>query len=340
MDFPDHVPAAVRMHIATLIEGDSCEPMGWAQVLANAEETLSRIERTIETYVRRGEDDYLTSLRKQKAEAQTHRDILAGDVGCLRRLGSDSRMRDAFALLTREFTDDRQWQNFIYAAWAARVDFAKYRDRLKRAAELKGEIADAAETLAKLIRQFSATGINGPDEFYSIPELLRQTDNHDMQDHNLFMWRSMRRHVLGDLPMCDVTEAIPVEKSGEPIPRIKIVFVPVEGEAEIDPKKAARDMLHYAWRTAPDFSALLVTLANAARSFKPSESGMIGAAIASRKGTATTAYLRAFGNRLTDVHRIAMTTPIMQAMALVANVVLNLPDVDVTYDTVRKVLKR
>ena len=29
----------------------------------------------------------------------------------------------------------------------------------------------------------------------------------------------------------------------------------------------------------------------------------------------------------------------MQAMAIVANVVINLPDVDVTYDDVRKVLK-
>jgi hypothetical protein len=40
-------------------------------------------------------------------------------VDCLRRLAHDVRMRDAFALLTREFTDDQQWRNFIYAAWVA-----------------------------------------------------------------------------------------------------------------------------------------------------------------------------------------------------------------------------
>ena len=45
---------------------------------------------------------------------------------------------------------------------------------------------------------------------------------------------------------------------------------------------------------------------------------------------------QAFGNLLTDVHDFALTTPIMQAMAIVANVVINLPDVDVNYDDVRK----
>jgi hypothetical protein len=49
---------------------------------------------------------------------------------------------------------------------------------LKRAAELADEIAKTAKTLAELIRQFSETGIEGPSEFYSVPELLRQTDNH------------------------------------------------------------------------------------------------------------------------------------------------------------------
>lgn len=343
MDFPAYVPAAVRAHITTLIEGDSSEPQGWAVSLANAEETLSRIERTIETYVRRGEEDYLPSLRKQKAQAQAqaHRDRLAGDVGCLRRLGSDSRMRDAFALLTREFIDDQQWRSFTYAAWAARVDFAKYRDRLKRATELKLEIGEAADTLAKLIRQFSETGVYGPGEFYSIPELLRQTDNYEMQGHNLHMWRSMRQHVLGDLPRQDVPETRPLDESGEP-PAVKLerVLLAPDEKAEISPKEEAWNMLCYAWGTAPEFSALLDTVSKAGRAYKPSESGMIDAAIVSRQKSPKTEYLRAFGNLLTDVHNFSLTTPIMKAMAIVANVVINLPDVDVTYDDVRKALAK
>ena len=155
MNFPAYVPAAVRVHIATLLEGDSCEPHGWAASLANAVESLSRIDLAIETYIRRGEDDYLPGLRIQRAEAVAYRDRLAGHVDCLQRLANDARMCEAYARLTNEFSDDKQWRNFIYAAWSARMDFTKYRDRLKRATELKGEIADAAELLAKLIRQFA-----------------------------------------------------------------------------------------------------------------------------------------------------------------------------------------
>ncbi|OJZ19774.1 MAG: hypothetical protein BGP21_03375 [Thiobacillus sp. 65-29] len=340
MDFPAYVPAAVRAHITTLIEGDSWEPMGWQKSLDSAERQLAEIDGQIESCIRWGKDDYLPGLRRERLEAAEHRDTLAGDVDCLRRLAHDARMRDAFALLTREFTDDRQWRNFIYAAWAARIDFAKFRDRLKRATELKGEIAEAAETLAELIRQFAETGVNGPSEFYSIPELLRQTDNHELQGHNLHMWRSMRRYVLGDLPRDDVPEMEPKIEPREAMPPLEIVIVPAGEGAEIDPVEEARNTLRYAWGTAPDLPALLHSVAKAARGFEPSESGMIGAAIESRQRSPKTEYLRAFGTLLIDAYGFALTTPIMKAMAIVANVAINLPDVDVTYDDVRKALAK
>ena len=88
--------------------------------------------------------------------------------------------------------------------------------------------------------------------------------------------------------------------------------------------------------------ALLDMVASAARSFQPKIRGMAGAALASRQQNTKTEYLRAFAFLLT-VHRlpnfqIALTTPVMKAMAIAANVALNLPDVDVTYDDVRKAL--
>jgi len=340
MDFPAYVPAAVRAHITTLIEGDSWEPSGWNESLASAERQLAEIDAAIEARIRSGEVEDLDSLRKQRAEAVAHRESLAGDVECLRRLARDERMRDVFALLTREFDDDQQWRDFIYAAWAARVDFSKYRDRLKRATELKGRIADTAETLAKLIREFADTCINGPSEFYSIPELLRQTDNHGMQGHNLHMWRSMRGYVLGEMRRQDIPEQKSAEDDSERLASIEIAFVPMGEKSEIEPREEARNTLRYAWGTAPDLSALLDTVVKTARNFKPSESGMIGAAIDSRQRSAKNEYLRAFGNLLTNIHRFTLTTPIMQAMGIVANVVINLPDVDVSYDDVRKARAR
>ena len=175
----------------------------------------------------------------------------------------------------------------------------------------------------------------------------------------------MRGHILGDPPKRDIPEVKPDEESGEhqfttivyPGEKldpeeeqaiynqfhIKVVYVNPGDEVKevkIDPEEKARNTLRYAWGTAPDFSALLGTVAKAARDFTPSESGMIGAAINSRQSSPKTEYLRAFGNVLTEVHEFALTTSIMQAMAIVANVVINQTEVDVTYDDVRKALAR
>ena len=67
---------------------------------------------------------------------------------------------------------------------------------------------------------------------------------------------------------------------------------------------------------------------------------MIGAAIDSRKQNDKTEYLRAFGALLIEEHRFILTTDIKKAMAIAANVVINLPDIDVTYDDVRKALAK
>lgn len=341
MDFPAYVPAAVRTHIESILYGEQTRHIqGFVRSLEKAQHELVAISESLEREALRGEDEYLDNLRVQKVEATTHRDELAFEVDCLLRLAHDPRMREAFAVLTREISEEEQWRGFIYSAWAARVDFAKYRDRLKRATVLKGEIAEAAENLSKLIRQFEDTGVNGPSEFYSVPELLRQTDNIEMNGHNLHMWRSMRLHVLGDLPRRDIPDAKQEEGIEESKPSIEIVFVPTGVKADIDPEEKARNMLSYAWGTAPDFSALLKTMADAARAFKPSESGMIGAAIESRQKSPKTEYVRAFGNLLAEVHKFELTAPVQKAIAVVANVVINQPDVDVTYDDVRKALVR
>lgn len=358
MDFLAYVPAAVRAHISTLIEGDSWEPTGWQESLASAERQLTEIDGKIENCTRWGKDDYLSDLMTKKAEAVAHRDSLASDIDCLRRLAHDPRMPEAFALLTREFTDDKQWRSFIYAAWAARVDFTKYRDRFKRVAEMKIKIADTAERLANLIRQFADTGIDGPSEFYSISELLRQTDNYEMQGYNLYMWRAMRRHILGDPTRQDVLEEKEIQLEldlddpsdsfsriyhlpgpGNDAPGIVISFTETSSDLD-DPIEQERNAIRYGWGTAPHLPSLLDTVAKAAQQWKPSADGFIDAAIASRQRSPKTEYLRAFGNLLIDIHKFTLTTPIMRAIATTANVVINLPDVDVTYDDVRKALAK
>lgn len=338
MKFPAYVPAAVRETITHYLEGEEDRGIpGYVGLLASAKAELAKIERAIETQINRGKDEYLPSLRDQRAEAVEHRDYLFKDVACLQRLAKDGEMREAFRLLKSEFSDDRQCGAFIISAWVAWVDYGRYRAKLTRAIDLKGEIADVAAHLAKLMRQFSTNGVNGPDEFWLVSELLRKTDNYDMREHNLTMWRTFRGHLLGDMVRRKSSEVEqpkrkPAKGKTQPI---NVRFVRSSDKVDIDSEQQARDTLRYIWGLAPYFPALLETVAKAAKDFKPRETGMIGAAIRSRKANVKYEYLRAFADRLAD-GGVSATPNVMLAVAIVARVVINDPDVDVSNDDVRK----
>jgi hypothetical protein len=113
----------------------------------------------------------------------------------------------------------------------------------------------------------------------------------------------------------------------------------VNDKPTVDVEQQARDMLRYIWGLSPDVPAVLATLARAARDFQPTETGMIAAALSTRQRSTRTEYLRAFADRLID-SGVPLTNAVMRAMAVVANVVINSPDLDVSYDDVRKALGR
>lgn len=305
MEFPDYVPAVVRMHIAHYLDGEPDRSIpGYVELRDGASKELLRIDGAIQTKILRGEEEYLPSLRSQRVDAAEHLARLDRDVERLERLRQDPRMREAFAALAVEELGDEPLRGFIHSAWSAGIDFSAFRDNHRRAKELAAKIAGAAAELEKQIHQFSALRLTGPDEFYSIPALLRKTDNHDMQDHNLEMWRALRKYVLGDLPTDGGVDGLQNSKN--------------------------EDMLRYAWGTAPDFPSLLGTLTTVARAYEPEQSGFIGAALNSRKGTPKTAYIRAFAALLKDQYGLTLSARIRNAMAITATVVLNDPDDPVT----------
>lgn len=119
---------------------------------------------------------------------------------------------------------------------------------------------------------------------------------------------------------------------------VRIELVPLTKAEPLDPDESTRDMLRYAWNTAPSVGRIVATLHRAALACAPTESGFIGAAIASRKRNREKEYLRGFAALLRDEHKIELTTDIMNAMATTATVVLNEPHVAVTYEDVRKAL--
>jgi adenine specific DNA methylase Mod len=147
---------------------------GYLDLLARAQKQMYSINEQFDNAVS-DDDSYLSELRKKRREAEDYRNNLLADVECLQRLAGDKRMIDAYSLLADQQFTEEQRSGLIYAAWAARIDYTKYRDRVKAAKALRLQISNAAAALSQLLQDFSATGIDGPIEFYSIPDLLRAT---------------------------------------------------------------------------------------------------------------------------------------------------------------------
>jgi hypothetical protein len=95
-----------------------------------------------------------------------------------------------------------------------------------------------------------------------------------------------------------------------------------------------------AWFSAPKVPTLLMTLAASAAQFEPAQSGMVGAALARREKLHKTAFIRGFAHLLSEEHNLALSTNIKKAIAIVATVILDDPNIDVTYDDVRHALEK
>jgi hypothetical protein len=343
MDFPDYVPDGARRFAENFLKSSPVfRTEGYETLLTKARAELDQIDRVIRNQSKRPGDraqreapeageakqNELRQRRKEKDDAARQLEL---DVAVIRRLVYDERMEDVYRLLSEIFsgqTDrDSKINQFLSAAWGARIEYAKYRERMKRAKELTAEIASTASKLSDLLRRI---GEYLPLEFYRVDQLLRQTDNMELNGKDLYSWRLMRGLVLGDPPgrLEPVTEANP--------PEVTIPVRKLDEQRDIDPAERARNTTRYAWGLSPPVAALLETLANVARHWEPAEAGFIAAAVGKRQHNQKTEYLRAFAHLLTDGHQFTLASPIMHAMAATANVVINDDDIDTSYDDVRK----
>jgi len=97
------------------------------------------------------------------------------------------------------FAADDQYAAFLRSAWGAHIDFAPFRERVKKAKELAPKTSKAARELAALLNEAGKVGGGvAPDEFYSVRTLLAMTDNHEMDGGNLLIWRSVRSAITGE----------------------------------------------------------------------------------------------------------------------------------------------
>jgi len=349
MDFPSYVPDGARRFAEHFLQGSAeLRSEGYEALLAEWREELAEIDSHMrdrsrrsseQTEISQSHQDEPAELRKRREQKAEDVQQLESDVAVIRRLIYDERMKEVYRRLLDTFfgeaEKDHKIDQFLHAAWAARIDYTKYRNRLRQARDQTEQIAETAERLADLLRRIGETGQYLPPEFYGVDCLLRETDSTDSRPGSQHVWRSLRRTILGDRSPGErepQTDQDP--EGGESELTIRVVEL---GEAaEIDPDEHARNTTRYAWGLAPPVSALLDTLAHAARRYEPAESGFIGAAVAKRQQNIKTEYLRGFAHLLRDEHRFDLTPPIMHAIATTANVVINDLEVDVSYDDVRK----
>ena len=319
MKFRSYVPQAVRVSTDLWLEGKGYKQNGLNSALAKAEADLLRIEQQRDKWA--NDETRSNQLRIEQANATNHRDDLAADVACLQRLVHDPRMQPAYAKLANlpNVTDD-DLSGFIHAAWAARIDYTAYRDAMTDAADTVRKVAAAAGVLAELLSRADSTGWHDylPAECFDLRSLLKKTE-HAPADRNFQMWPDMRAFILGE---AEPAREAPGE-AGVSSKSVRVEFVPLSHAERRDPEAETRNMLRYAWYTAPSMAKIIAAMQRETLSCIPSEPSFIAQAVNSRKKAPKAAYLRAFGTLLRDEHGFDLEASVREAMATTATVVLN-----------------
>jgi hypothetical protein len=158
--FPGYIPPAVADYISRFVDGDGNHVKGYAAVANNpGNEWIAEI------------------------------------VAFLRRFEKkDKRIEDMFSHLSAANLSDDDMKRFVDAACASLTDYKKFRNAVKKAAELNDDIAIKAEELARLLDDIQGHGLFYlPLEFQDVRTLLNETDSE--RDHT--WWRSIRGDLTG-----------------------------------------------------------------------------------------------------------------------------------------------
>jgi hypothetical protein len=287
--FPAYVPEDVRHYVTRQLDQ-------FTRLYSSSQEKLGELRQ----HAHDGDDEANQVEARNEARRSEYWVQAAARV---RRIVSDSRLRNVFELLETELSGGNGYEGFFRAALNTDNDYSEFRDAHREASTLAQQIAVAADSLAHLLQQFERIGIGGPPEFFSVRELLRVADCTGVNVGKRGKWHADRSSLLGS------------DTVGE----------------------RGNDRLKMIWASAPYAENLLRVMASAARRFEPYEDGPAGAALHSRQRNRKWEYLRAFIYELLN-DGFRMSDPkISAAVAVMATVVL---DDDVSDDDVRKATKR
>jgi hypothetical protein len=298
-----------------------------------------------------GEFEGLIERFEQKKQTP---DIQAGDgyyerlIRQILLLTDDDRMKSAYSLLLPELENEQQWRGFFSSGLRANYNYIVHREYLDRGKKLASKISATANKLAEELSKFESIEIdNTPKEFSSLWHLLYRAGEDVWSDGMIENWVQYRDTILGDeFVEAESKSRIEYREIMNPIAAImqEDQERSVRKREPSHPSQAGPDdsktELQNAWVVAPGVQALLKTLAARAAQYEPSQIGMVGAGNKLRERTLSTTFIRGFAYLLTEENSITLSTNIKKAMATVATVLLDDGDIDISYDDVRKALKK
>lgn len=330
MKFPAYVPQPVRDYIFEYLKGDkNHEWCGAELTLDKLKKQLLESERNFKAIKQNNPKDkkLIEVSQAENSKLRQSVDAYSTNIDFMNRIAFDERMQEAYALLTSMFHEENRFKAFFSCAWSAVADYQERREDIRKAKDLKKEVSKTARKLARLLYSFREFDISPPLEFMNISTLLDKAE-HKNYDEFSVEWENLKQYAI-----CPFENYLNKKEYSELSNSKLSDFEQKRILDEIDMK------MYMAWSRAPNLREALNALAVAADDFEPSfSSESIIAGTASRKNNIKTDYIRAFAVLLTD-REFALTAELKRCIAIVSNVVINSPDIDVDYDAVRKVIK-
>lgn len=261
--------------------------------------------------------------------------LMPEDMAVLKRLIFDTRMKKAYEYLNIAFfntnENDGKFVTFIKLAEKAAINYSDIRERRERIERIRLKIAKKSKELSELLRILPETK-NEPMGLSGIGDLLEVTPYRKMP----VIIDSLSGEHNSSLGVTTFLE--------QPIGYFKLKFIENEISTEFDSENV--------FLVPPEVSDILESLTNISEQWSPRLENAYEIAISRRQNNPKNEYIRSFSTLLKDNMRISfesmmvipdpiqITKEIKKAIAVTTAVVINDPNIDVSYEDVVDALRK
>jgi hypothetical protein len=264
------------------------------------------------------------------------------------RLAVDPRMKDAYPILSQQFQDDADWYFFLDAALTPIHSYSHYRNELKQTKAIRTKMLKHARALEVGMRDLAQIagardgvfnfGINWPERLFWLEDIISR---HNIKEEARLT--SLQDQILEAAGISTIEPRDVSAKLSE-IDDLMIDFPAREPASIADALLKSSAVNHSLARLHVTRLDTITDLVGLLERWNPELISFVGAAAKSQKPSKRTEVIRLLGHGVgTDrkgQNRRAPTTQLARAISIVANVLINDPNDDVTPEDVRKALSQ